>query len=201
MLIAQNVVRNHLTVGERALIAASYAQLPKGANQHAANAARFSRKKLAQTFAVSEHTIDRGRVLLKSGRNDLIERVKRGASPGQAVRMLEMERFGAHVKKIAAGNRSAATSLDLFAKKNFNIGVVLADPPWKMCGGDTATHSGAPEHHYPTTELDAIKALPVCKLVAPDSMCFLWIPNFMIPDGLKVLKAWASVATSPRSCG
>jgi hypothetical protein len=132
------------------MIAASYAQLPKGANQHAANAARFSRKKLAQTFAVSEDTIDRGKILLKSGRVDLIERVKRGASPGTAVRILEVERFGAHVQAIAAGNKDAAKSLDAFEEATqcwcCACGSSVEDERWssytQLCAGAPLSDDG-----------------------------------------------------------
>jgi N6-adenosine-specific RNA methylase IME4 len=35
-----------------------------------------------------------------------------------------------------------------------------------------------------------IAALPVADLVAPQAHCYLWVPNALIAEGLRVLKAW-----------
>lgn len=189
LFVAHNVIRNHLSLGERALIAASYATLEKGANQHTAQAERFSRKALSGMFSISEDTIDRGKTLLESGRTDLIETVKHGASPSRAVRILELERNGARVQAIAGKSGAAATNMTTMADQVLNIGIVLADPPWAF-GTGVCTQESAPEWHYPTMPLEDIKALPVGKLAAADSVCWLWVPNFLIPQGLEVLRAW-----------
>ena len=50
--------------------------------------------------------------------------------------------------------------------------VIYADPPWKYKewpGG------GAADAHYPTMNLEDIKALPVSQLAAKDCALFLWI--------------------------
>jgi len=189
MFVAHNLVRNHLTLGERALLAASYANLGKGANQHTAEAGRFSRKVLAKTFAVSEDSIDRSKMLLDSGRTDLIDNVKRGGSPTQAVRVLEVEQHGAKAARIARRNGSAKAVMKALKTEDLNIDIFLADPPWKFSNG-ASTSLVAPEQHYPTMTLDAIKAMPIPKLAAKNALCWLWVPNFMIPQGLEVLKAW-----------
>ena len=65
--------------------------------------------------------------------------------------------------------------------------VIYADPPWryKMYKGN-----GKIEKHYPTMELDEIKALPVKKLADKDCILFLWATLPMIPEALQVIKAW-----------
>jgi hypothetical protein len=45
------------------------------------------------------------------------------------------------------------------------FGTILADPPWAY--GNHGT-KGAATHHYVTMSLDALKALPVAQLAAPD---------------------------------
>lgn len=67
--------------------------------------------------------------------------------------------------------------------------VVYADPPWqyddKMSG-----HSFSLDHEYETTHKDWLKALPVRKITADDSVCLMWVTNPMLPVGLEVMKAW-----------
>lgn len=52
----------------------------------------------------------------------------------------------------------------------------------------------APEHRrlnrYATLTLDDICALPVGDIAAPTSHLYLWVPNALLPDGLRVLEAW-----------
>ena len=71
------------------------------------------------------------------------------------------------------------------------FGTVLADPPWRFVN---RTGKIAPEHkrlaRYPTMELDEICALPVAAHIADRAHCYLWVPNALLPDGLKVLDAW-----------
>jgi N6-adenosine-specific RNA methylase IME4 len=68
---------------------------------------------------------------------------------------------------------------------------ILADPPWQF-----ANRSGkiAPEHkrlsRYPTMELRQIMELPLSKIAAETAHVYLWCPNALLPDGLRVLDAW-----------
>lgn len=68
---------------------------------------------------------------------------------------------------------------------------VLADPPWQF---QNRTGKVAPEHRrlsrYGTMDLQAIMDLPVSELSADTSHLYLWVPNALLPDGLKVLEAW-----------
>lgn len=68
---------------------------------------------------------------------------------------------------------------------------VLADPPWRFAN---RTGKVAPEHRrldrYSTMSLDAIKAMDVQSVVAPNAHLYLWVPNALLPDGLDVMRAW-----------
>lgn len=68
---------------------------------------------------------------------------------------------------------------------------VLADPPWRFAN---RTGKVAPEHRrldrYSTMSLDAIKAMDVQSVVAPNAHLYLWVPNALLPDGLDVMTAW-----------
>ncbi|NYZ15419.1 S-adenosylmethionine-binding protein [Azospirillum sp. RWY-5-1] len=68
---------------------------------------------------------------------------------------------------------------------------VLADPPWRFAN---RTGKMAPEHRrlsrYGTMSEDEIAALPVSSLVAETAHLYLWVPNALLPDGVRVLEAW-----------
>lgn len=68
---------------------------------------------------------------------------------------------------------------------------VLADPPWQF---ENRTGKMAPEHkrlnRYRTMHLDEIMALPVNRIVADPAHLYLWVPNALLPDGIRVMEAW-----------
>lgn len=70
-------------------------------------------------------------------------------------------------------------------------GTILADPPWQF---QNRTGKVAPEHkrlmRYPTMDLDEICNLPVEKIAAEPSHLYLWVPNALLPDGLRVMESW-----------
>ncbi|NQW51552.1 MAG: S-adenosylmethionine-binding protein [Rhodospirillales bacterium] len=74
-------------------------------------------------------------------------------------------------------------------KKRF--ATVLADPPWQF---QNKTGKIAPEHRrlnrYSTLVLADIIALPVAELVLPTAHLYLWVPNALLPEGLRVMAAW-----------
>lgn len=72
-------------------------------------------------------------------------------------------------------------------------GAILADPPWAYAMRSPKGHAKSPEAHYATLPLDAIKALPVRDLAAPDCYLFLWSTWPHLPQALEVLEAWGFV--------
>lgn len=83
-------------------------------------------------------------------------------------------------------------SLDLLARhggKQFKT--ILADPPWQF---QNRTGKMAPEHkrllRYGTMNLADIMALPVGQLADDTSHLYLWVPNALLPEGLRVMEAW-----------
>ncbi len=68
---------------------------------------------------------------------------------------------------------------------------ILADPPWQF---QNRTGKMAPEHkrlnRYGTMKLDEIASLPVAQVTAEPAHLYLWVPNALLPEGLKVMEAW-----------
>jgi N6-adenosine-specific RNA methylase IME4 len=71
------------------------------------------------------------------------------------------------------------------------FGTILADPPWRFAN---RTGKMAPEHRrlsrYATMTIEEIEALPVGEFVSPTAHLYLWVPNALLPWGLRVLAAW-----------
>jgi N6-adenosine-specific RNA methylase IME4 len=78
-----------------------------------------------------------------------------------------------------------------FASVRGQFGTILIDPPWRF-----VNRSGkmAPEHRrlhrYPTMSFDEIAALSVGALAAPKSHLYLWCPNALLAEGLRIMQAW-----------
>lgn len=83
-------------------------------------------------------------------------------------------------------------SQDLLNKtKGVKFATILADPPWQF---QNKTGKVAPEHkrlnRYSTMVLEDICALPVASVCADTSHLYLWVPNALLPEGLRVLAEW-----------
>jgi len=84
----------------------------------------------------------------------------------------------------------AATDVAQFARGR-KFRTILADPPWQF---QNRTGKVAPEHRrlsrYATMTLPDICALPVEGLAAEPAHLYLWVPNALLPEGLRVMEAW-----------
>lgn len=88
------------------------------------------------------------------------------------------------------GHTTAAMSL-LKAAGGLQFGTILADPPWQF---QNRTGKVAPEHkrltRYGTMTLEEICALPVAEISDDPAHLYLWVPNALLPDGLRVMEEW-----------
>ncbi len=74
---------------------------------------------------------------------------------------------------------------------NDRFATILADPPWRFIN---RTGKVAPEHkrlaRYPTMTIEEICALPVADHAEARAHCYMWVPNALLPEGLRALSAW-----------
>ena len=74
---------------------------------------------------------------------------------------------------------------------NQKFQTILADPPWQF---QNRTGKIAPEHkrlsRYPTMTLDQICNMPVEAIAGDPAHLYLWVPNALLPEGLKVMEHW-----------
>jgi N6-adenosine-specific RNA methylase IME4 len=80
---------------------------------------------------------------------------------------------------------------DLLAKVIGRYATILADPPWQF---QNRTGKVAPEHRrllrYPTMELQEIMDMPIGRVASASSHLYLWVPNALLMEGLRVMQAW-----------
>lgn len=69
-------------------------------------------------------------------------------------------------------------------------GVIYADPPWQYKVYSKKGMGRSAESHYPTMNIEDIKALPAGQLADKDCALFLWVTFPCLLEGIEVLKAW-----------
>lgn len=85
---------------------------------------------------------------------------------------------------------NAADNL-LQAADGKRFGAILVDPPWRF---QNRTGKMAPEHRrlsrYDTMTAEEIMSLPVAALSSDVAHLYLWVPNALLPQGIRILEAW-----------
>ena len=91
------------------------------------------------------------------------------------------------IRKITAAD-------DFKARIKGKYTTILADPPWRFTN---RTGKVAPEHkrlsRYVTLTMKEINSLPVKDVLTETAHLYLWVPNALLQEGLKVLKSWGFV--------
>lgn len=67
---------------------------------------------------------------------------------------------------------------------------ILADPPWFFRSRTDQVSNRDPQNHYSVMGADAIAALPVKQILAPDAHLFLWVTGPCLPFAFDVIKGW-----------
>lgn len=64
--------------------------------------------------------------------------------------------------------------------------IVLCDPPWRFKTYSEKGEEKSPQMHYPCMDIEAIGALPVADLAAPDCVLIVWGISPMAPEALVI---------------
>lgn len=81
----------------------------------------------------------------------------------------------------------SVASLNELILEGHKFSTIYADPPWPY---ENEASRAAAVNHYPVMSLDAIRAEPVSKLVAPNAHLHLWTTNAFLRDAFSVVDAW-----------
>jgi N6-adenosine-specific RNA methylase IME4 len=212
-VVSLNLHRRHLSESQRAMVAARIARLPLGANQHGGSENFPTQAEAAVMLSVSDRSIRSARKVHDSGVPELAQQVEAGkvavstaatiadAPPEEQREVIAVDdereiirrakqiqwrrreerrqHKAAKVAKIAAREPEPIVALGPFQ-------VIYADPPWRY--DHERSKNRMIENHYPTMDLEEIKALEVP--AADDSVLFLWVTSPKLREGIDVVDAW-----------
>jgi len=81
--------------------------------------------------------------------------------------------------------------LDDFKGLSGTYSTILVDPPWRFLN---RTGKVAPEHRrlhrYQTLSFEEIGQLPVVKYAKEKAHRYMWCPNALLPEALRIMKEW-----------
>lgn len=94
-------------------------------------------------------------------------------------------------KKQVRNAREKRLGQRIKAMPDEEFGVIYADPAWKFVPRSLETGMDrAADNHYPTMELEDIKASDVGRIAAMDCVLLLWTTNDQLAHGIDTLRAW-----------
>ncbi|GAA6196672.1 MT-A70 family methyltransferase [Pseudophaeobacter sp.] len=83
-----------------------------------------------------------------------------------------------------------ASFSDFTAIPLFRYGLIMADPPWAYKNWSEGGEHKNASAQYDCMGLDAVKALRVGDLAAPDCILWLWATNPLLDQAFDVMRAW-----------
>ena len=73
---------------------------------------------------------------------------------------------------------------------DIRAGAILADPPLTFAAWSPKGEGRSPQHHYRCLSFDALAAMPIAKVAAPDCFLFLWVPLRSVFLVEPLMQAW-----------
>lgn len=208
-VLSLNLARRHLNESQRAMVAARLATLKDGQRPLGQLAQVPTQRDAARVLNVGERSVKRAVEVRDHAAPEIARAVDQGqlavSAAAQAARLpvdrqreiaVRAEAGDAHatrnvLKKAVRESREAELAdkqRDLPLQK---FGVILADPEWRFepWSRDTGMDRAA-DTHYPTSDLDAIKARDVASIAADDCVLFLWSPANRVADAIDAMRGW-----------
>lgn len=136
-----------------------------------------TQKELAKSAGVSHDTIHKAKVIAEKAPEETKAKLRKGETT-----------INAEYKKInQAQKRETQRKVSLEESKTGKFPVIYADPPWSYSNTGL---TGAAADQYPTMATDDICNMPVKDKATKAAVLFLWSTNPLLPDALRVMKAW-----------
>lgn len=214
-VVSLNLRRRHLDESQRAMVAASLANLGEGRHSATASIEAVSQANAAQMLNVSRSAVQRAAAVREAGVPELVSAVQDGlvsVSAAADVATLAPEDQSEVVARgereilLAAKEIRARKADDRRAERVAKIveiskgngvmaqgsyPVIYCDPPWRY--DHIETESRAIENQYPTMSIDEIKGMALGDIAADDCVLFMWATSPKLAEAMEVLTAWGFV--------
>lgn len=191
-MILNQFGRRNLSIWDRSILAGKYKKLfedkgkenlklggrGKKGSQISEKDKIDSYKEVAKIAKVSHDTIAKAEFIDKRANDDIKKLLSKGEETINKV-YLDLKRKEQREEKLVLAQQVK----DLPNKK---YQIIYADPPWKYFAGGHHNQSW----HYPTMEIEDIKALKVTEMADNDCILFLWVTFPMLKESFDVMKAW-----------
>ncbi len=215
-VISLNLKRRHMNEGQRAMVHARIATLPKGVRSDTAIAvSALTQKQAARLLNISEDSGQRARRVIESGVPELVAAVDAGkvsvTAAGDISQLPKSEQREVvargekeilekakeiRAEKAAVRRVERLDNLAEISKGNAELAtgqrypIIYADPPWRYENPPMGGTNRSIENHYPTMTLEEICALPVVDLATDDALLYLWATAPKLAECMKVIEAW-----------
>lgn len=208
-VVSLNLHRRHLNEGQRSDVAGRLATMERGARTDLGSIDAMSDAKAAKLLNVSEKSVERAKVVHRTGTPSLQEALTSGkvsvsaaadiATLPQAKQEEIVARGEAEILKAAKdirADRAKTKRVERVEKIRSMLWptgvyrVIYADPPWQYSNSGNQDSYGHAERHYQTMSIDSMCALKVGDLAAKDSVLFMWVTSPMLRDAMSLLDAW-----------
>jgi hypothetical protein len=200
-VISKNLKRRHLNESQRSWVAAKVANLEQGQHQDRVEGS-IDLSTASRMLNVSEKSIKRAKTVQRDAEPELqaaaeqcrisvslaalASKLSKEEQPDIAQRAIEDD--ARIVRKVTKRHLRNKRERDLGAAlqkagplPDQKYGVIVEDPEWKFkTFSEDGKGSTAAENHYPTSELEVIKARDVDSIAADDCVCFLWATASML---------------------
>tara|TARA_R110002126_G_scaffold77229_2_gene192650 strand:- start:1286 stop:2425 length:1140 start_codon:yes stop_codon:yes gene_type:complete len=213
-VVSQNLRRRQLNESQRAMVAASIANMKEGRQESNAQICAVSQTEAAEMLNVSRRAVQSAKKVKEQGVPKLVQKVKEGTlavstaaelaelSEEEQLKMVEGSEFKdiiELVKKVKQikGEKKRQQRFDKITeislgnkelKTDQKYPIILADPPWRY--ELSPCESRAIENQYPTMTLEEIKELQVQDITTKDAILFMWTTATHIQDAFEVIEAW-----------
>lgn len=209
-VVSANLRRRHLNESQRAMIADTLANLPRGTNQHASIEAP-SQTEAAKALDVGRSQVQRARKvrladtavadLVVAGKINLHEAGKLIALPSAARPIaVACVQSGDNIRAaVRAGKKREYTERIAGTKPKPLEGtyrILYIDPPWKYHGLNQADEYGHAEAHYNCLDDDQLIAFKpdgerlIKDLTDDDAVLFMWVTAPLLERCFPIINAW-----------
>lgn len=137
-----------------------------------------TRKTIAKLSKVAEGTVHKVKFIEAKADDEVKKLLSKGEETINKV-YLDLKRKEQREDKL-----ELAKQVKDLPNKKYQI--IYADPPWKYFAGGHHNQSW----HYPTMDIEEIKALKVAEMADKDCILFLWVTFPMLQESFDVIKSW-----------